>query len=346
MKTTTAKRVQSSKFKGPKLQVREIAEQARQGRTRNQKPETGNSITILGPAWLSSMVDLERASNTVLTAGHTLAKFARDMKVGDLRPSAVTSNHIRKWINPVESEITLATRKSRLSFLRSFFRWYVTTHPGQADPTQDVHVSMKLLTHRQKEGQVTKTFTDPQITRILDKLGQIIDTGAAPEEFELRRPDLREWATFWFVATALGRYAGLRLSDVCLLERASVDDTPGKIVVWTRKRQVRVALPIKGKVLLDAIAMIPMPRTPEQKKYCFPQWREEWLDATRRCNLSVQYTRFLAALKIKGGLTYHSLRHSYATEAWKAGIHPAHIRRDLGHSSYATTQKYIHEEEP
>ena len=61
-------------------------------------------------------------------------------------------------------------------------------------------------------------------------------------EVEVKRMFWRlKYLNFWLPAVLIGRYTGLRIGDVVRLEWESLS-TPGKFIVWTRKRDKRIAL--------------------------------------------------------------------------------------------------------
>lgn len=244
-------------------------------------------------------------------------------------PSRITFEHIDGWINKKTMDGTASSRRVRLSHIRSFFFWALDRY-CEKDPSRLVSINYRILNHRQKEGRTNRlrTFSDAEMTKLLDHLLKAAQT---------QDKEQGKWL-FWYIATVLGRYAGLREGDVCCLERASVDDAQGKLIVWTGKRQKRVALPLRPKILADAVAMIPMPVTEEAKIYCFPEWRERYM--SHRSTIVMQFVRLCLALGIHGR-SFHSLRSSYASAEWKAGRSIPHIRRSLGHSSEETTDRYI-----
>lgn len=53
-------------------------------------------------------------------------------------------------------------------------------------------------------------------------------------------------------------------------------------------------------------------------------------------------TRVVRKLKISKRASIHTLRHSYATHAYEAGVSLKKIQQLLGHSSLQTTMVYLH----
>jgi hypothetical protein len=97
--------------------------------------------------------------------------------------------------------------------------------------------------------------------------------------------------------------AGLRLGDICALEWACLKE-PGKVVVWTDKRDTRVDLPVDDD-LAQGLAAIPA----NSDKVCFPE-QEAISRSSKRSMLSVQFGRTLQAVGIQG--------HSFTTSATRS----------------------------
>ena len=143
-----------------------------------------------------------------------------------------------------------------------------------------------------------------------------------------------EVARFWYCAVLIGRYAGLRLGDICCLERASLA-RPGKLIVWTDKRDARVELDVDAN-LAKGIAAIP----PSSKRFCFPE-QDAIMRGPQRAKLSVQFSRILEACKIAGH-SFHDLRHTFCSDCQRRGIPTPHIAKMVGHSDQETTKLYLH----
>lgn len=72
--------------------------------------------------------------------------------------------------------------------------------------------------------------------------------------------------------------------------------------------------------------------------------RAGWLFPSRsnpQGHLSAAYVGKLISQALPGGWTAHTLRHRYATRAYSASDDLVAVSRLLGHSSVATTQRYV-----
>ena len=128
--------------------------------------------------------------------------------------------------------------------------------------------------------------------------------------------------------------AGLRLGDICQLEWDSFS-VKNKFIVWTDKRDRRVALDLDPR-LADVIAAI----APINSQYVFPEERALYKDTRRKANLSTYFRRICAAVDIHGK-TFHDLRSSFIVDCKKRGLPMEHIAESVGHRSTTTTKGYI-----
>ncbi len=296
--------------------IKELEQAARSTRLTSQaigKILTGNKLTVLKAIdeweqWLMR----QRSSRTAADSLGKVRRWARDAKVENVPPSSIKEEDIGNWIN-AEGESKYATRVVVLSAIRSFFRFCTIRAYTAADPSLETSVRMEGLSHEQKESKEVALFTQAQINRIVHNT-----------------------EGFWQSATLISAETGLRLGDVAQLEWACFS-TPGHLTVWTDKRNRRVSYPISEE-LSEAIASVPV----ISETYLFPEEREKQLSATRRSNLSVQFTRLLKHLKLDApGRSFHSLRHTLITRLDREGKSLADIGKIVGHSSEETTKGYI-----
>lgn len=261
--------------------------------------------------WLEWM-DVSTAKRTADNSRIVVNEWAGKGKLWSKPINSIKQKQVHKFINR-EGDDKGTTRRVELSAIRSFFKFCCIKGFCQIDQSQLVRVDMDSLSHKQKEKKKIGVFNDSQIKLILNNT-----------------------EGFWHIATAIGRYTGLRLGDVAQLEWDCFNEK-NRITVWTDKRDKRVSLPLKPAALANALDQI----DPVSKKYCFPEQRITVLDVKKRSKLSVQFKRILDGLEIPG-LSFHCLRHTYATVCKNKGIPMPHISESLGHSSVVTTETYIH----
>lgn len=239
--------------------------------------------------------------------------FLNEQKLGGKPPTAIKFDHLNAFINPENSPIKKATRINRKNALHSWFLVLISRGMIVGNPLAEVRINMNRMDHTQKESKVRSPFTNSELA----KLSQISDP-------------------FWRAAVTLSLHTGLRLTDICQLEW-SCFARPGKIIVWTDKRDVRVELPLTHEIE-GALQCIERAHA----KYVFPEQRETVLNPRLRSKLSLYFGRELAKLGIEGK-SFHCLRHTYATNQSKQpGETVDSIRLRLGHSLATTTAGYIH----
>ncbi len=231
----------------------------------------------------------------------------------DKTPHAITAAHIDKFVNPADEPIKAATRSNRLNSIQSLFLVMSARGLVIGDPSREVRVKMHLLTFDQKEPERFKPFS-------------------ADELAQLRKVE----DPFWRAAALLGEHFGLRISDVAQLEWSSFAK-PGRIVVWTDKHDRRVEFQLPKEVE-QAVAAIDK----THPRYVFPEQAETAQNTKLRSKLSTYFGRILERQGIEGK-SFHSFRHTFATNHRKLGESIDEIRVKLGHALPSTTEGYVHQ---
>ena len=240
---------------------------------------------------------------------------------------------ISPWVNAQGLKVT--TRGIRLAALRSFFKYCTVKQHCISDPTKLVRVTLDGLTHEQKETRKKKCFTEEEFAAVINHLsGRISYLSGLKNPTKLHKIKLVNFK-FWKSAALFGRYAGLRMGDIAQLEWACFK-TPGKLTVWTDKKDRRVELDMTPH-LESAAALIEI----VGKTYCFPAFRKLELDKKRRAKLSSQFGRILVGAKV-GGHSFHDLRHTRITECVKLGIPMPLVSQMHGHGDERSTLTYVH----
>ena len=275
---------------------------------------SGEKVTVPDAAsrWTKWLGDVGRSERTIDNYNTFIQAWIRDCKLEKMFPSEIQEEHIDTWVNDPRISSKAGSRQVMLSTVTSFMEYCVAKGFAFNNPASLVRVKFHKLKHEQKEPREKGIFSDEDVAKLMAN---------APE--------------FWKAAIGISRWTGLRLGDICNLEW-SCFNKPGKMVVWTDKRDRRVELEIPQQ-LADVLALVPI----KDPHYLFPSAREILLDARRRSNLSVNFRRICQRLGIKGR-TFHELRHTYVTDCVKRGIPMPHISRAVGHTSTSTTEGYNH----
>jgi len=122
---------------------------------------------------------------------------------------------------------------------------------------------------------------------------------------------------------------GMRKSEVLNLEWKNVDFTSRTIKVEkTKGKKVRY-IPI-NTVLFEALQELKKDQKYSSRVFPFDNIRAEWENSIKNAKLNGQ------------GITFHTLRHNFASCLIEQGVDVEIVRSLLGHSSLLVTQRYVH----
>ena len=130
---------------------------------------------------------------------------------------------------------------------------------------------------------------------------------------------------------------GLRIAELHMLDREDYDPDAKNLRVVGKGRKERI-VPVGAKAL-EALHGYMAESNRAQKSPMFLSSRMKRLAVRSIYNVVIRY-----ALKagIAGGVSPHTLRHSFATHMMDGGADLRTIQELLGHASLGTTQKYTH----
>ena len=235
---------------------------------------------------------------------------------GATKPSDVTKKDLREYL------VFMTTRGDertsiirRRASLRSYFAWLVERGHLIASP------AARLLAPRPAH-QLPKIVVREQLENLLDD-----DWGED------------EWATLDRAVCEVLYGAGLRVSELCGLDLASVDFAQGLLRVLGKGQKERI-VPLHRRGL-EALRM----------------WIEDARDAVVRADSPPEalflnrrarrlgprdVRRILDHRVARGHVHPHALRHTYATHLVEGGADLRVVQELLGHESLTTTQIYTH----
>jgi site-specific recombinase XerD len=271
-------------------------------------------------------IEKNRSPKTIENYNHYLTRFIDFAKVEN--PKDITEEIIRKyrlWLNRITDErgkpLKKVTQNYHIIALRGFLK-YLAKRDIKIIPAEKVELG------KQEEREVT--FLEPsELKRLLQ----------APEGTSLS--SLRDRAILETLFST-----GLRVSELCSLNRDEVDINRGEFAVRGKGSKLRLVFlsePAKAALAsyLDKRSdthealFIRIPRNERFEKY-------EDLRLTPR---SVQ--RIIKKYSVIAGIvgkkvSPHALRHSFATDLLRSGADIRSVQALLGHSSVTTTQIYTH----
>lgn len=229
---------------------------------------------------------------------HTIATYQRTWRTVPGDPLAQTVETMEAWWGG-RTDRSPSTRRNELAAVRSFYRWAIRYGHTREDPTRRI--------------------TPPKAPqRISEHVGrQDLATLLAGLPDDLRR------------ATALGAYAGLRVSEAAALRWVDVDRELHRIHVRQGKG---------GKDRLVGLSALLLDDLLPERRGCHVVTGTD--STITGHTLGRRWTAAARALGVED-VTFHKLRHRFGTMAVAAGVPLTSVQRAMGHSSPATTAVYV-----
>jgi integrase/recombinase XerD len=132
---------------------------------------------------------------------------------------------------------------------------------------------------------------------------------------------------------------GLRISEACSLRVQDIDSKRGMIRVRGKGDRERLTV-LSGRLLMDLREYWMEFRPGGGEDYLFPgQRRGQFLSPG---SVRTVFRKAVVEAKLRGNVTPHSLRHSFATHLIELGVDVTVVQALLGHRSLTTTERYIH----
>jgi site-specific recombinase XerD len=271
-------------------------------------------------------IEKNRSAKTIENYDRYLSRFLSFAKISD--PSELTEELVRKYrlhLNRVTDEREQALKKVTQNYhviaLRAFLK-YLSKIGVKTVPPEKIELA--------KQDQREVSFLDAKdLERFLD----------APKGNNLRA--LRDKAILETLFST-----GLRVSELCSLNRNEININRGEVAVKGKGGKVRlvflsdrakekIKIYLDKRTDIDDALFIQIPKNAKFEKY-------ENLRLTPR---SVQ--RLIKKYSVIAGIvgkriTPHILRHSFATDLLQNGADIRSVQALLGHSNLTTTQIYTH----
>lgn len=265
--------------------------------------------------WLRDLV-LDQSANTCRMYEIYMNSFFATNDCANKQPSFITREMIHAFVNAPDKKHN--TRRSRLSAVVSFYRHAAGFGHVTGNIASTIRINLSAMTIEQRQALPAVPFTKAEYRRIM----------ACPEISE-----------FWRMATALGYWLGLRMVDVCKLERASIGEDFA--VLYPHKTGRQLVLPIHDPAIgsgeLKEVFTTLLAATPEGQLLCFPELSGMY----DRCssNLSNQFVQEIKKAGIYGK-SFHGLRHSFRLRLSGLGRPIEEVSALMGHASTQTTKGY------
>ena len=276
----------------------------------NYSPETvynyERDLNVFDNFLAESGIDFDKADKRTITY-YKAYLVSRDRKTASLGQSG--------------KQLDSRSVNRMLSALRGYMRYLVDMDYPCPIPPQAVKLSKVGRKH-------------PQVAELND-LVRLIE---APRSLESNaKVALRNQAMLEVLFAT-----GMRISELCNLNRNQIDDS-GRIFVTGKGRKQRfVYLTPRAKEYLEVYLTTRKDNCPA---LFIPYAGRNVVNPRRRIStnyLQERIKRYREKLKINVPTSAHSLRHGFATYLAEEGANPAALQILLGHESLDTTTRYVH----
>jgi integrase/recombinase XerC len=256
------------------------------------------------------------ADSTRLAYRRDLRDFADWVEAAGIGgPACVDRVLARRWVARMsERGLAPATIRRSMSVIRRYFRWALAGGLVATDPTI---------------GVVTPAGAK-RLPRVLrsDELHQLLDEVPLGEE---------PWTTRDTAVLEVLYGSGLRVSELCGLDEASLDLGNSRATVWGKGGKQRM-VPLSA----PAIAALRRWCSVRPEVAPAPGTGDPLFVNRRRKRLTPRDVRHLLDARSPVPTHPHALRHSFATHLLDGGADLRAVQELLGHSDVATTQVYTH----
>ncbi|OSM01676.1 putative tyrosine recombinase XerC [Magnetofaba australis IT-1] len=276
---------------------------------------------------------------------HTVAAYERDLtafvlfwneyearELGEADIDAITPDQLRAFLgHGARAQLSRATLQRRMAALRAWFNFLQREELARDNPAKRVASPKSPKRLPRAPGQEQTAF-------LLDATAGN-DDDAAPQDLPgwPRLRTLRDAALLELLYSA-----GLRISELCGLDRPDLDAQAGEARVLGKGGKTRL-VPV-GPPAIRAVESYLRERarlqptidplgpifTGRQGKRLNPREAQRLLQKMRK------------RLDLPESLTPHALRHAFATHLLQAGADLRAIQEMMGHASLSATQKYTH----
>lgn len=284
----------------------------------NSQPQTLAEVPEL-ILWLANFV----SKQTQDTYGRSVVEFARHFRLTQPEDfQSITRAHVIAWRNHLtEQGASERTVNNKLSALSSLFKHLCDAQNIARNPVDGV----KRPKVRQDEVK-TAVLTVAQVHQLLK----------APNNSTLK--GLRDSAVLHLLC-----YTGCRISEVCSLKvKDLLEDGGYQVLEFTVKggKQNRLAIhPELVCVIKDYLCFAPHAFDREAPMICGVRKHQQNKKLTRR-QIDRIFHHYAKVVGLPIGVTPHSARATFITEALENQCPMEAVQRSVGHAKISTTQMY------
>jgi len=273
--------------------------------------EKGYRVSFVGGEvgrFMRSMRWSDRTQNSLDTYEIVLSRLSIDF-AHFTTLEEFTTEVVRDFLEEHWGDAAPATRRNRLSIVKSFFKFCVLERGLSQNPADRITPP--------KRRSVEREAYSPDII----------------ESLRAAQPELREQIAIQL----LGRLA-LRKNELRLLKIKDIDLTKGTVLIHGKGGKV-VVMPLAFDDLKEDLHLELLTRGRDEY-LLYP--RERKTDPMDAASLHRWFKRALSRAGLSESIKLHELRHSAADNLWRQTGNLMLAQQLLRHESVATTQAYLH----
>ena len=249
---------------------------------------------------------------------------------GKTRPlSDIKAKDVARIVN-TDEDVKHSTRQRRLSSCRGFLSYCVSHGLVLEDPSATVRVRRDILTNEQAKSDRYRAWTDNEVVEVLAWIEGEINKLSSSERMNRKLFQSIARLRFWKAAVLIVVETGLRLKDVCLLERRDMD---GNVLrAYNRKTGKTVSVPLYNgvKTFFDEC----------DGGLLFPDEAKMMATKQSQTTLSKHFSWIRAKAGLPDECKFHGLRATYTQRELAKGVPLREVQERLGHSSVGMTIRY------
>ncbi|MBI3553015.1 MAG: tyrosine-type recombinase/integrase [Elusimicrobia bacterium] len=281
------------------------------------KVDLSSFSPILKP-YLRHLAVSGKPKGTIRTYGDTLSLFLGYFDGRD--PAAISADEVDEFLEDVRKRRAPSTVNGMKSAIRGLYRYMLETDKIAKNPAA-------LIRNEKVPRKAPEIFRDDQLRSLIGTIEAAI--GQPPDPVAIR-----DWMLYSFLYNT-----GLRIDEGVHVDVADVED--------------KVTVQVIGKG--SKVRWIPLNSEVRSNLQRYLDWRvlQKALDEKalflnrfgRRLGVTTAQTHLKMWMKragIKQDFTPHTLRHTFATHALRAGGNIRVVQDLLGHANLSTTQIYTH----
>jgi site-specific recombinase XerD len=271
------------------------------------------------PEFLASLTSV--APRTAEAYRSDLAGFVRWAEAqGVAEPAAVDRLLLRRFVAHLAAEgYAKRSMARKASTLRRYFAWCTRTARVAVDPSRG-------LSAPRGEGRLPRVLRQDELNVLLEEPGPVV----VDDPVSVRARDDAVLEVLYG--------SGLRVGELCGLDRADLDLDRGRATVWGKGGKQRT-VPLSEPAVAALRGWLGGPRDDLLAADSPP---EAVFVNRRGRRLTPRDVRRLLDRRAPAPTHPHALRHTFATHLLDGGADLRAVQELLGHADLATTQRYTH----